>query len=529
MITVTPKQMAKIDKFTITEIGIPGIVLMENAALCVLREIEKDVNDIKEKTICIFGGKGNNGGDAFAIARHLYNKGSKILVFILAEKSSVKGDAKTNLDILYKMGIEVIEILEIRDLDNAKKHINNCDLIVDGIFGTGIEGNIPYLISETINFVNETNIPVISVDIPSGISGKTGKILGACFKAYKTVTFAYAKTGLFIYPAVKYTGEIVVADIGIPESVLDKFDIKNHIIDEYMASDMIPKRYSDSNKGSYGKLLLLTGSTGMTGAGCLAGRAALRTGLGLLYLAVPASVVNIYDSNLIESITLPLEDGNLGYLTRECIEELKSYIDDMDVIALGPGLSTKGDVQDIVYSIIENAKVPLVIDADGINVLSENIEILTKCKVPIVLTPHPGEMARLLNISVDEVQENRIDIACDFSKRWNVVLVLKGSKTIVATPDGRVFINTTGNSGMATGGTGDVLAGIIASFICQGVEPYKSAILSVYFHGLCGDNIAKTRGEHGIIASDLIEEIPYIIKNKLDLRNAKSKNSGKKL
>lgn len=525
MIAVTPTQMGEIDKFAITEIGIPGMVLMENAGICVLREIEKDIDCIKGKTICILAGKGNNGGDAFVIARHLYNRGAKVLVFILAKKADIKGDAKTNLDILNKVGIKSIEILEERDLDHSKKYISNCDMIVDGIFGTGIKGNIPYLISETINFINEKNIPVISVDIPSGIDGETGKILGTCFKAYKTVTFSYAKTGLFVHPAVEYTGEIVVADIGIPKNVLDKFDIKNHIIDESMVKDIIPKRHSDSNKGSYGKLLLLTGSKGMTGAGCLAGKAALRSGLGLLYLAVPASLTNVYDSNLIESVTLPLED-DFGYLTKGCIKNLEDYmydIDDIDAIALGPGLSTKGDVGDVVYSIIEKAKVPLIIDADGINVLSKNIEVLNKCNVPVVLTPHPGEMARLLNISIKEVQENRIDIACDFSKKWNVITVLKGSKTIIALPDGKKFINTTGNSGMATGGTGDVLTGIIASFICQGVQAYKSVILGVYLHGLCGDNIAKIKGEHGVIASDLIEEIPYVIKSKLNLNNFKDK------
>lgn len=277
-----------------------------------------------------------------------------------------------------------------------------------------------------------------------------------------------------------------------------------------MVGRIIPKRYSDSNKGSYGKLLLLTGSRGMTGAGCLAGKAALRSGLGLLYLAVPASLTNVYDSNLIESVTLSLEDDDTGYITKGCIESLKEYMVGVDAIALGPGLSTKGDVGNVVESVVENSKVPLVIDADGINVLSKNIEVLKKSNVPVVLTPHPGEMARLLNISIEEVQKQN-QCGKGFSKKWNVITVLKGSKTIVALPDGSIYINTTGNSGMATGGTGDVLTGMIGSFICQGVKPHESAILGVYLHGLCGDNIAKTKGKHGIIAGDLIEEIPYVM------------------
>lgn len=515
MIAVTPSQMAGIDNFTITEIGIPGMVLMENAALSVVKEIEKDIDCIKGKKVCLLAGKGNNGGDAFAIARHLYNNGAKVLVFLLAKKNEIKGDAKTNLDILDKMGVNVIEILDISDLNDAKKHLSHSHLIVDGIFGTGIKGNIPQLISQIINFINEKDIPVISVDIPSGINGETGEILGTCIKAYKTVTFGYAKVGLFVHPAAQYTGETVVADIGIPKNVVDKFDIKNYIIDDETVRKIIPKRYSDSNKGSYGKLLLLTGSRGMTGAGCLAGKAALRSGLGLLYLGVPASLTNVYDSILIESVTLPLEDDDTGYITKGCIESLKEYMAGVDVIALGPGLSTKGDVGDVVFSIVENSKVPLVIDADGINVISKNIEVLKKSNVPVVLTPHPGEMARLLGTSPEEVQKNRINVARDFSRKWNVITVLKGSRTIVALPDGSIYINTTGNSGMATGGTGDVLTGMIASFICQGAKVHEGAILGVYFHGLCGDNIAKTKGEYGIIAGDLVEEIPYVIKSRL--------------
>ncbi|MDQ2085616.1 NAD(P)H-hydrate dehydratase [Herbivorax sp. ANBcel31] len=513
MIAVTPRQMGEIDRFTINEIGIPAMVLMENAALCVLREIEKDIDNIKGKRVCLFAGKGNNGGDAFAIARHLYNRGAKVLVYVLAKKSDIKGDAKTNLDILDKIGVKTIEILDKRGLDDAKKYISHTNLIVDGVFGTGIKGDIPYLIAEVINFINEKVVPVISIDIPSGINGETGQISGTCIKSYKTVTFGYAKVGLFIHPAVEYVGKIVVADIGIPKNVIDRFDIKNYIIDKRTVEDLIPKRHSDSNKGDFGKLLLLTGSKGMTGAGCLTGKAALRSGAGLLYLAVPASLTNVYDSNLIESVTLPLEDNNSGYLTKSCIKELENHMGNIDVIALGPGLSTKGDVGEVVYNIIENSKVPLVIDADGINAISKNTDILKKCSVPVVLTPHPGEMARLLNVSIDEVQKNRIDAARNFSQSQDVITVLKGSKTIVAAPDGRVYINTTGNSGMSTGGTGDVLTGIIASFICQGVEPYKSAIAGVYLHGLCGDNISKKRGEHGVIAGDLIDEISYVIKN----------------
>ncbi|ODM27492.1 bifunctional ADP-dependent (S)-NAD(P)H-hydrate dehydratase/NAD(P)H-hydrate epimerase [Clostridium sp. Bc-iso-3] len=513
MRVVTPTQMREIDTYTIQSIGIPGIVLMENAAIRMTDEILKDCGSVVNKNIFLFAGKGNNGGDAFAIARHLCNKGANTVVFVLAAKEDITGDAQINLDILENMGIETVEVVESSKLEDVEAKLESADLVVDGIFGTGLKGGIKGLKGDIVKLINKKNIPVIAVDIPSGVDGETGEIAGECIKAYKTVTFGFPKYGHFLHPGCDFVGELTTADISIPSCVAQNFDIKSYIIDEKTVSRLIPQRTGNSNKGDYGKVLVITGSRGMTGAGCLAGTASLRSGAGLLYLGVPRALYSIYECNLTEAITIPLEDENTGFLTEASIPELLGYMEKMDAVAIGPGLSTKEGVEVVVFSVVENCKVPLVVDADGLNLIAKDLSVLNKSKVPMVLTPHPGEMARLMGTSIGEVQRNRVNAAKEFSEKWGVITVLKGSRTIVAAPDGRVFINPTGNSGMATGGTGDVLTGIIASFIGQGLSPVDAAVAGVYLHGLCGDRVANTKGEHGLVASDLTGEIPYAIKS----------------
>ncbi len=512
MKVVTPGQMREIDSYATKAIGIPGVVLMENAALKVIDEIIKEHDDVKDMCIYVFAGKGNNGGDAFAVARHLYNKGAKVIVFVLANKKEISGDARINLEILEKMGVCTEEVLDAEKLLEISVRLDNAQLIVDGIFGTGLKGRVDGYIAEIIRIINEKRAPVISIDIPSGVNGETGEVCGECIHAYKTVTFGYPKLGNFLHPGCEFAGKLSVADISIPADVVERFEVKSEIIDRDMILDSLPKRSQNSNKGDYGRVLIITGSPGMTGAGCLAGAAALRTGTGLLYIGVPDSLSGIYDSNLLEGVTIPLEDGGFGYLSKECLPNLMQLLEKMDTVVIGPGLSTKEDVKDVVFSVVENCPVPLVIDADGLNAVASDISVLKRSRTEMVLTPHPGEMARLLGTTVSEVQSNRIKISREFSEKWEVITVLKGSKTLVAVPDGRVFINPTGNSGMATAGSGDVLAGIIAGFLGQGLNPCDAATAAVYLHGLCGDRVASIKGEHGMIAGDLVEELPFVIK-----------------
>ncbi len=514
---VTPQQMREIDRRTIESIGIPGMVLMENAASKVVEELMKDFGNVCGKHLLVVAGKGNNGGDAFSAARQLYGKGAKVAVFLTGKREGIKGDAAVNLSILNNMGIEVKEINDHRDLEAFSHELRVADLVVDGILGTGFKGKTEGIIETVINMINASGKYVISIDVPSGLDSESGKAPGACVKASKTVTFGLPKIGMVIHPGIRYTGELVVADIGIPSCVIESMDIKTVLTDEHYVSKLLPPRFPDSHKGSYGKVLIISGSTGMTGAGCLSAGAALRSGAGLVYIGVPASLAPIYGASVTEAIVVPLKESMPGTLSQDCIAGLSARLKTVDAAAVGPGLSVNDEMVKLIEHIIENASIPLVLDADALNCISRDINILKKLKADAVITPHPGEMARLMGISTEEVQNNRINIARDFAARWKVVTVLKGSRTVIAGADGRIFINPTGNPGMSTAGTGDVLTGIIAGLIAQGMKCLDAAVAGVYIHGLAGDRAAKVMGEHGLIAGDLVRELPYAIKEIIDL------------
>ncbi|MDP4179979.1 MAG: NAD(P)H-hydrate dehydratase [Bacillota bacterium] len=512
MKVVTPEQMNMIDSEAINKIGIPSIVLMENAALKVVEEVLKGFDSICGKRIIVIAGKGNNGGDAFAAARHLYNKGALVKVFLTSQKSDIKNDPAINLKIIEKMKIETVELTDSSQIFDLEMELEGCDLILDGIFGTGFKGQVKGLIDEIIDAINNSGKLTIAIDIPSGINGENGKIEGKCIKADKTVTFVLPKIGLSVYPGCDYTGELAVSDIGIPDFIIKSLNIKTNIICKEEVSSIIPVRSSQSSKGDYGRVFIVSGSTGMIGSGCLCANAALRSGAGLVYLGVPASLAGIYQSHLLEPITFPLEDHTKGYLADESCGEILKKMQNMKVLAIGPGLSTNENIKEIMINIFENSSIPLVLDADALNAVSEDISMLKKIKVPCVITPHPGEMSRLLGISIKDIQNDRIKLAMKFADKYNVITVLKGMRTIIALPDGNIHINPTGNPGMATAGTGDVLTGIIAGFIGQGMEPEKAAIAGVYIHGLAGDMTAEKMGQHGLIAGDLVKELPYAIK-----------------
>jgi NAD(P)H-hydrate epimerase len=515
----TPAQMREIDNTAITRIGIPGIVLMENAALKVVREITVTLGEVRDRNIVILAGKGNNGGDAFAAARHLFNLGASVSTYILAAREEIAGDAAVNLTILNNMGIPPAELTGQTCLDDFKASLRAADLVVDGIFGTGFKGSIRGLVCSVINEVNCSGKHVISIDVPSGVDATTGEAADPCIRAYKTVTLVLPKPGLVMHPGCEYTGELVVADIGMPSDVINKTDIKLNLLDEQLVSGLIPVRNSESNKGDYGKVLIITGSQGMTGAGCLAAGAALRTGSGLVYLGVPKSLAHIYNSTIRETITLPIEDNGTGFISRNSITYILDKIKGKSVAALGPGLSVNDDITRVIYDIVENSRVPLVLDADALNAISIDISILARLKTEAVITPHPGEMSRLTGLSIADIQKNRLETARSFAGKWGVVTVLKGSRTIVALPDGTAYINSSGNPGMATAGTGDVLAGLIAGLIGQGLKPGDAAAAGVYLHGLAGDAAASEKGQHGLIAGDVIEQLPYVIKKLICRQN----------
>lgn len=515
---VTPAQMNSIDKNTINNYGIPGLLLMENAAAAVALEAVSMLGGSIGGVITAVAGRGNNGGDAFAAARLLHGKGFDVCVFLAGAKAGISGDALTNMVILEKIGINIVEINGAEEIALLDSKLKESQLVIDGVFGTGLSRDISGIASTVIESMNLSGKPILSIDIPSGIDGADGSICGTCIRADATVTFCMPKIGLVVNPGCEYAGRLKVADIGIPRCVIDTQVIRCEIIDAGMAAGMIPQRRPDSNKGTYGKAFIISGSTGMTGSGRLACTAALRAGAGLVYAGVPESLAGIYSTSLTEPVIIALPDGGKGYLSEESESKIKERMAGMDVVAIGPGLSAAEGVKRLVEMVITECKVPLVLDADALNVISGNTEILKRLGTEAVITPHPGEMARLTGLTAADVQKDRIGTAGRFASEYGVVTVLKGSRTIIALPDGRIFINPTGNAGMATAGTGDVLAGVITGLIAQGVSAGEAAIAGVYLHGLAGDLAADSMGMHGILAGDVARHLPYAIKEMIKLR-----------
>jgi len=510
MKAATAGQMRLLDKMAIESYGIPGIVLMENAAMAVTnRALEYLKLTAKNDVIVVCGG-GNNGGDGLAAARHLYQQGIDTSVFLLAEASKLKGDAAVNFNIAKNIGIPIKEVHSDEDIKEFICHLKCADLVIDAIFGTGIKGAIEGVAAHVINAINVYNGYVIAVDIPSGINGDTGEVCGCAVEADETVTFALPKIGEIIYPGKKYAGMLTVADIGIPAVAVDNADICFYYVDRNDIN--LPLRDPDSHKGNYGHVVIIGGSNGFSGAPIMASKAAIRSGAGLVTAVVPSEIYNVVASSSQEVMVRPAPDDGEGRFAADALDIIMDFIKKADAIAIGPGMQVSDDIIYILGTILNNVNIPVVLDADALNAIAKQPDLLFAKKAPLVLTPHPGEMSRLTGLTVNEVQKNRIKTAADFAKEHDVVLILKGAATVTACPDNHVYINSTGNAGMATGGSGDVLTGIIASLIAQGMKIEEAAYTAVFSHGLAGDMAAKSRGMHGMIAGDIIDNIPMCFK-----------------
>lgn len=505
-------EMKEIDTFTIEQMGIPGIVLMENAAIQVIRQIEEDMSGAANKNIVVFAGKGNNGGDALAVARHLHNLGSNVLVVLVGTEDPVKGDARINLDIIKRLGIKLVVAEDMSFSEEIATSLYLADAIVDGLIGTGMKGRVSDLFAGMIHIINQVGRYVISIDIPSGIDGDTGEVFGACVEADKTVALGLPKLGLLVGEGAKYAGRIHVADIGIPQKSIEQKELDINLITKEDINKFIPSRSPYAHKGNFGKVLMIAGSTGLTGAAALTSYAALRTGAGLVTLGVPASLNNIMECKLTEVMTLPLADNGNGCISAKCIDHLDKILENYNVLAVGPGIGCNPDTIEVISWIVENSPIPVIIDADGINSLCRNIDVINRAKTPVILTPHLGEMSRLTGLEVESIIKDKTRVLKDYSGQWACTVVLKDWRTLIGTRDGQIFINTTGNAGMATAGSGDVLTGMIASFTAQGLADVPAAIAGVYIHGLSGDISAVEKGQMGMIAGDILENIPYALK-----------------
>ena len=508
---VSAEEMRGIDAEAIKKLKIPSLVLMENAGLGVTQVIEKEYFPVGGRSISIFCGPGNNGGDGMVVARHLFNRDARVRVFLLTEKSKIRGDAATNLEIILNMGISVKELLLAEHVRDLRKELISQDLIVDAILGTGSKGAPRGLIKEAISLINGLKTPTLSVDLPTGIDADTGQVKGEAVQADCTVTFAHPKRGFYLYPGMDYTGKIVVVDIGIPKN-LGVEEIKCHLISSRDFPRELLYRKPSSHKGSFGHLLILAGSEGMTGAASLTALASLRVGAGLVTLGIPKSLNEILEIKLTEVMTLPLDETPGKTLSLKALGKIKEFAQKCRALAIGPGISTNDSTKELVKRVVKEIEVPIILDADGISAFAGEISLLRQRRSPLVITPHPGEMSRLLQLSTDRIQNDRIKTATTLAKEIGKVVVLKGARTIIADGQGEVWINPTGNPGMASGGTGDVLTGMIAGLMVQRISPLLAARAGVYLHGLAGDIAASKREELTLLAHNIIESLPEAIR-----------------
>ncbi len=509
---LTAGQMREIDRRTFEKFGIPGVVLMENAGIGVVEEIRCRHQHLTDERIVIVCGRGNNGGDGFVVARHLHNLGLRPRIFLLAGKNEVKGDAALNLGIADKLGLEIIEVNTPAERPRLKKALQAATIIVDAIFGTGLSKPAEGLAAVVIGDINAAPGKKVAVDLPSGLSADTFKVIGPAVRADLTVALGAPKIAHVFSPADEYVGKFVVADISLPPVLFESSDLKLWMAEREDAVSYFRPRPRDGHKGTFGHVLILAGSRGKTGAAVLAGKAALRSGAGLVTVAAPAGCVPTIARGMAELMTEPLAETKQGTVAAGALARLAELLPGKDVLVVGPGLSTHPETAELVRKLLPKVRAQVVIDADGLNILGGHLDVLKKMARPPVLTPHPGEFGRLLGFSMPEVMNDRLGLASRFAGEHRVILVLKGHRTLVANPGGRVSVNPTGNPGMATAGAGDVLSGILGAFVAGQKDVFKAVVAAVYLHGEAGDIAADHLGQRAMVAGDMIKYLPVAVK-----------------
>jgi ADP-dependent NAD(P)H-hydrate dehydratase / NAD(P)H-hydrate epimerase len=503
MRVLNTQQMREADRVTIDEIGLPEVVLMENAGRQAVAAMEAAFEDLPASKVAVLCGRGNNGGDGFVVARTLAQRGIEAIVFLLGSVADVRGTARTNLEILGRVGVTVVEITNAQEWELHFTEASECDLIVDAIVGTGFHGPLTGLLETVVGDVNGLGAPVVAIDLPTGVSADSHELDGEAIEASMTVTLAAPKIPLILPPADAYGGDLVIADIGIPGAVIDELDGPwLEILTRERMRELVPTRAAESHKGDFGRVLVVAGSFGKTGAAHLAALGALKSGAGLVTVATPRSCVATVAAMMPEYMTEPLEETAAGAIDFGAVERVLDM--KADVIAIGPGLGQDPSTAAFVQAVVERAGVPLVLDADALNAFAGEPERLAgRDGVDVIITPHPGEMARLLNVSIEQVQSDRLEHAREFAAAHRVHVVLKGHRTIIAGPEARAFVNLTGNAGMATGGTGDLLTGMIAAWFAQILDAEGACKLAVYLHGTAGDLAEADEGEGALLPTDI--------------------------
>ncbi|MGB3368789.1 MAG: NAD(P)H-hydrate dehydratase, partial [Acidaminobacteraceae bacterium] len=465
---VSTEEMRSIYDLSFTKYGVPTIVLMENAGKNIVDEI---LNlDMGLSMFTILCGTNHNGGVGFVAARHLQNLGHKVVVFVVGNPKNLSGDAETNFEILKNLEIQIENISDNNGVIKLEKIIVKTGFVIDAIYGMDEAREMTPVLESIIGVVNASSNFTVSVDIPTGIDGDSGWINKVAIGADKTVALSLPKFGNILFPGAIYNGELVVKEICIPKKAIDDMRLKNSIILNDFAKSLMPSREKDSHKGNYGKANVIAGSSGLTGAAILTCRSALRSGLGLLKLYIPESLNILITTSVPEAVTVPLQEMRKGIIGINHINRIIEDANQVNVLAIGPGCGNTSELSETIRRVLLEVERPVVIDADGLNALAKNVRWLSEKKAKIVLTPHPGEMSRLSDYTIEEINLKPIEIAREFATKWDVVLVLKGSRTVVALPNAQVYVNVNGNPGMATAGSGDVLTGIITGLIGQGVK-----------------------------------------------------------
>ncbi len=500
---VTAQEMAAVDKFTIETLDLPGRVLMENAGRAVFEPLRERWQPLPSKRVAVFCGKGNNGGDGFVIARLLNEAGAQCETFSLASANDLRSDALANYRLLENLGYPIHTLLP----ETPPPNLTQYDFIIDALVGTGVRGPLNGFIATLVQHLNASASPIVAVDLPTGMNADTGAADGPCIRAQLTVTFGARKRGLLFSPGRECVGELHVADIGFPAVAYQMAAGPCYLLHGPSMSNWLPQRSPDAFKNRVGQILVIAGSRGFGGAARLTATAAMRAGAGLVVLAAPESLLSAIEAAAVEIIKLPLPE-NEGAIASEAFDKLAERLEWAQVVALGPGLGTAPGVQELVKKILSSFQGPLVLDADGLNVLAGDLDTIRSSTSRIILTPHPGELKRLLAHETNLLASSPIETAQRVAKELGHVLVLKGAPTVIGLPSEEALINSTGNAGMATAGSGDVLTGLIAGLAGQGLAPAKAAALGVYLHGLAGDLACERLGAWSMLAGDILHFVP---------------------
>lgn len=517
MKVVDTEKINELDKKMESEFEVSSQILMENAAISVVNFLVKEFNSLKDKKILIFCGGGNNGGDGFAVARKLHSLKSHVKVYLLKEEESLKGDAKINFERVKKIGIPILKEI---NLIKIKEEIENSEIIIDAIFGTGLKREIEGELKEIINLINNSNKYILSIDIPSGINGDNGKEMGVSIKASSTVTFGLPKFGNLLLPGYERCGKLALSYISYPENIYK--DIKTQI----NSPIIIPERKKEAHKKDFGDILFISGSKKYMGAPYFSSYSFIKCGGGYARLATVKSIVPYLSITAKEIVYYSMDETIDGTISIENFNRIMEIVDEVEMVLIGPGMGLNDETQKLIIKLIENIEKPVIIDGDGFTAIKDNLNILKNRKFTTILTPHMGEFSRLIKIDKDKIENDKIKIVLEKSSELNSIIVLKGYHSLISYPDGSLFINMSGNPGLAKAGTGDVLNGIICGMYGLGLNIFDSVRMGVFIHGFAADILKERLGEDGITATDLINFLPFTIKKyKEDFENIKKKYS----